>query len=136
MLHKGQLEGQLARTDQLEALSESAKLSTDILKSTTKTDFPLLQSKMEPAELYSDIYSDNSDEEEANTQTARKRYKLIHRRFAHYGPQLIRNLHKVLEGIDKVKIPPPDKRICDSCKIGKICKKISKKLEEYKREPL
>ena len=95
LLYKGQLKGQPARTDQLEVLSESAKLSIDIPKSisrkeinqlATKTDFPLPQSKMESAELYSDIYLDNSDEEEANTQTARKRYKLIYRRFAYYGP--------------------------------------------------
>ena len=51
LLYKGQFKGQSARTDQLEVLSESAKLSTDISKLTfrkeinqlaTKTNFPLL----------------------------------------------------------------------------------------------
>lgn len=65
----------------------------------------------------SDQDPDQSVDDIAESKIERARYRLIHRRFGHYGPGIIRNLHKVTD-IRKVKIPIPEKRICKSCKIG------------------
>jgi hypothetical protein len=60
----------------------------------------------------------------------------MHRRFGHYGSKILRHLHEVASGIKKIKIPPPHRRICEPCKIGKMRKKISKKLAQHKAEAL
>ncbi|KAI0992332.1 hypothetical protein K3495_g15854 [Podosphaera aphanis] len=78
---------------------------------------------------------DQSDDDIAETKEERARYRLIHRRFGHYGPNIIGKLHKT-SNIERVKIPIAEKRICKSCKIGKMMNKISKTLAQHKTEPL
>ncbi|KAI1006202.1 hypothetical protein K3495_g2019 [Podosphaera aphanis] len=83
----------------------------------------------------SDKDIDQSDDDPAKTKEERARHRLIHRHFAHYGPDIIGNLHKT-SSIPKVKIPIAAKRICKSCKIGKMKNKFSRILAPHKKEPL
>ncbi|KAI0993059.1 hypothetical protein K3495_g15125, partial [Podosphaera aphanis] len=83
----------------------------------------------------SDKDPDKSDDDLAETKEERARYRLIHRRFGHYGPNIIGKLHKT-SNIDRVKIPIAEKRICKSCKIGKMKNKICNTLAQHKTEPL
>ncbi|KAI0999794.1 hypothetical protein K3495_g8405 [Podosphaera aphanis] len=78
---------------------------------------------------------DISEHDEAS-KSQRKRYRLIHRRFGHYGSEALRHLHEVASGIKKISIPEKEKRICESCKIGKMKRKISKELEVHKDKVL
>ena len=70
---------------------------------------------------------DESEEDEI-TRTQRRTYCLIYRHFGHYGSKSLRHLHEVVSGIKRIRILPLHKRICEPCKIGKMQKKISKKL--------
>ncbi|KAI1006134.1 hypothetical protein K3495_g2082 [Podosphaera aphanis] len=102
--------------------------------------------KVELTEEYKNIYSqdytshhslsekdvDLSEVDPAETKEERARYSLIHRRFGHYGPGIIGKLHKV-SNIEKIKIPVAGKRICKSCKMGKMRNKISKLLAPDKK---
>ncbi|KAI0998248.1 hypothetical protein K3495_g9947 [Podosphaera aphanis] len=83
----------------------------------------------------SDKDIDQSDDDPAETKEERVRYRLIHRRFGHYGPDIIGNLRKT-SNIPKVKIPIAAKRICKSCMIGKMKNKFSRILAPRKKEPL
>ena len=87
------------------------------------------------ADTKDDIDPDES-EEDKTTRDQRRIYRLIHRRFGHYGSKSLRHLHEVASGIKKIKIPPLRRRICEPCKIGKMRKKISKKLAQHKAEAL
>ena len=78
----------------------------------------------------------DESEEDETTKGQRRTYRLMHRRFGHYGPKILKHLHEVASGIKKIKIPPPHRRICEPCKIGKMRKKISKKLAQHKAEAL
>ena len=60
----------------------------------------------------------------------------MHCRFGHYKSKSLRYLHKVASGIKKIKIPPSHWRICELCKIGKMQRKISKKLVQHKAKVL
>jgi hypothetical protein len=79
---------------------------------------------------------DDSEVEEATKKSDRHLYRLLHRRFAHYGPDMISKLHKVTTLKDKIKIPPKERRICKSCKIGKMRNRTSRVLAEHKKEAL
>ena len=70
----------------------------------------------------------DDSKEEAETRNQRRHYRLMHRRFGHYGAGMLRKLHEVASGVKKIKIPPPHKRICEHCKIGKMRRKISKRM--------
>jgi hypothetical protein len=103
-----------------------------------------------PARLNQEVVSepelsetgDNTDrdidasEEDDNSKAKRRRYRLMHRRFGHYGSGALRHLHEVASGIKKIQIPAPARRICKSCKIGKMRKKINKNLAKHKSEAL
>ncbi|KAI0999270.1 hypothetical protein K3495_g8924 [Podosphaera aphanis] len=78
---------------------------------------------------------DISEHDEAS-KFQRNRYRLTHRRFGHYGSDALRHLHEVASGIKKISIPEKEKRICESCKIGKMKRKISKELEVHKDKVL
>lgn len=69
---------------------------------------------------------DDSEPEEAKSKEDRHFYRLMHRRFGHYGPILIGKLHKVANLKTKISIPPPNRRVCKSCKLGKMRNTISK----------
>ena len=83
----------------------------------------------------SEVDPDDSGEEEAATKQERRTYRLMHRRFGHYGPNLLRNLHKV-SNLSKIKIPPADRRLCEPCTLAKMRNRFSKVLAEHKKEPL
>ncbi|KAI0998856.1 hypothetical protein K3495_g9341 [Podosphaera aphanis] len=78
----------------------------------------------------------DESENDVTSKSQRKRYRLMHRRFGHYGSEALRHLHEVASGIHKISIPPKEKRICKSCKIGKMRRKISKKLEKHQEKAL
>ena len=77
----------------------------------------------------------DESEENMSTKKDRRNYRLMHRRFAHYGPEMLRKLHKVT-AIEKIKVPPSHRRLCDSCLKGKMRNKTSKTLAEHKKEVL
>ncbi|KAI0992424.1 hypothetical protein K3495_g15761 [Podosphaera aphanis] len=87
------------------------------------------------SEESSDGDPDESETDEAS-KSQRKRYRLMHRRFGHYGSEALRHLHEVASGIRKIHVPPKEKRVCKSCKIGKMRRKISKILEKHQESPL
>ena len=78
---------------------------------------------------------DESEAEEPTTKKERKTYRLMHRRWGHYGPEMLRKLHLVTK-IKKIKIPPAGRRVCGPCKKGKMRNKISKILAKHKAEIL
>lgn len=86
------------------------------------------------SETQSDQDPDES-EEEKSTKKDRRNYRLMHRRFAHYGPAMLRKLHQV-SSIQRIKVPPAHRRLCDPCLKGKMRNKISKTLAEHKKEIL
>jgi hypothetical protein len=86
------------------------------------------------SETQSDQDPDES-EEETSTKKDRRNYRLMHRRFAHYGPAMLRKLHEVTT-IQRIKVPPAHRRLCDPCLKGKMRNKISKTLAEHKKEML
>ena len=57
----------------------------------------------------------------------------MHRRFGHYGPNLLRNLHKVSNLGTKIKIPPAARRLCKPCALAKMRNRFT---AEHKKEPL
>lgn len=85
-------------------------------------------------ETQSDLDPDES-EEDRSTKKDRRNYRLMHRRFAHYGPAMLRKLHKVTT-IEKIKVPPAHRRLCDPCLKGKMRNRINKTLAEHKKEVL
>ncbi|KAI1007831.1 hypothetical protein K3495_g392 [Podosphaera aphanis] len=91
--------------------------------------------KMELTEGYKKKEIGLLEDDPAETKEERARYRLIHGRFGHYGPGIIGKLHKV-SNIEKINILVAGKRICKSCKIGKIRNKISKNLAPHKKESL
>jgi Reverse transcriptase (RNA-dependent DNA polymerase)/gag-polypeptide of LTR copia-type len=97
--------------------------------------FPATQDPLHEAETEDSADPDESEEDET-TRNDRRYYRLMHRRFGHYGSNILRRLHEVASGIKQIKIPPPHRRICEACKIGKMRKKINKRLAEHKAEAL
>ena len=83
-----------------------------------------------------DDHDPDESEEDETTRGQRRTYRLMHRRFGHYGSKSLRYLHEVASGIRKIRIPPIHRRICEPCKIGKMRKKMSKKLAQHKAEAL
>jgi Reverse transcriptase (RNA-dependent DNA polymerase) len=63
------------------------------------------------------------------------RYKLMHRRFAHLGPEKIRNLHKVTT-LKRPVMVPTDQEMCRVCKITKLRNRTSKTLSPWKESIL
>ena len=59
------------------------------------------------------------------------RYRLMHRRFAHLGPEKLRNLHKVTTLKRPVTVPV-DREMCRVCKLTKLRNKTSKVLSPWK----
>ena len=94
------------------------------------------QSALEDEANTDDDGDPDESEEDETTRGQRRTYRLMHRRFGHYGSKILRHLHEVASGIKEIKIPPPHRRICEPCKIGKMRKKISKKLAQHKAEAL
>lgn len=63
------------------------------------------------------------------------RYRLMHRRFAHLGPDKIRNLHKVTT-LKRPVLVPTDREMCRVCKLTKLRNKTSKTLSPWKESIL
>ena len=63
------------------------------------------------------------------------RYRLMHRRFAHLGPDKIRNLHKVTT-LRRPVLVPTDREMCRVCKLTKLRNKTSKTLSPWKESIL
>src|ERR1700712_6016356 len=76
-----------------------------------------------------------SSDDEATKKSDKERYILFHRRFAHLGPEKLRNLHKVTNLKDKIKIPK-DRGVCDVCSLAKLHNKIPKTLRDWNTELL
>jgi hypothetical protein len=76
-----------------------------------------------------------SSDDEATKRSDKERYTLFHRRFAHLGPDKLRNLHKVTTLKEKIKIPQ-DRGICDVCSLAKLHNKIPKTLRDWNTELL
>ena len=89
---------------------------------------------VDPADEIEDF--DESDDERPTTKADRVRYRLLHRRFGHYNPKLLRKLHLVTTLQEPIRVPEKKKRICAACKIGKMRKRISHKLAPHKKELL
>lgn len=77
----------------------------------------------------------SSDNDNATGDGEVKRYLKYHQRFAHLGPNTIRNLHKVTTLEKKVKIPK-DLDICDVCALTKMKNRIRKELSVWPTETL
>ncbi|TAQ86988.1 hypothetical protein B7494_g4697 [Chlorociboria aeruginascens] len=89
-----------------------------------------------PAQVIIDFDTDSdSDNGEATKEKELARYLKYHRRFAHLGPEKIRNLYKVTILKKKIKIPS-DINICDTCAITKMRNKIPKELNIWPTEIL
>jgi hypothetical protein len=101
-----------------------------------KRAFPVIDIYDHEMQEESDVDPDDSEVEEATTKSDRRLYRKMHRRFAHYGPNMISKLHKVTTLRNQIKVPPRDKRICKSCQIGKMRNRTSKTLAVHKREAL
>jgi hypothetical protein len=82
-----------------------------------------------PAIEESDVTDDESSDE-ATKDRELERYLKYHQRFAHLGPDKIRNLHKVTTLQRRIKIPR-DRDICDVCAITKLKNRIPKKLSAW-----
>jgi hypothetical protein len=74
--------------------------------------------------------TDDGSDNEATKEKELERYLKYHQRFAHLGPNKIRNLHKVTTLQKKIKIPK-DLDICDVCAITKMRNKIPKQLSVW-----
>jgi hypothetical protein len=111
-------------------------LAADQPEDTLAADQPEDTQEMNIKDDNSEEDPDNSEDEKPATKAQRRLYRLMHRRFGHYGPGLIRNLHKVTTLKNKIRIPPPERRVCGPCKLAKMRNKISKKLARHKAEVL
>ena len=60
----------------------------------------------------------------------------MYRRFGHYGPDILRKLHKVTSLQEAIKIPPPRRRVYALYKLAKIRNLTSRKLAKHKLEKL
>jgi len=83
-----------------------------------------------------DIDPDDSEPEAATTKEQRRWYRLMHRRFGHCGPDMLRKLHKVTSLQEAIKIPPLRRRVCALCKLAKMRNLTSRKLAKHKLEKL
>ena len=101
-----------------------------------KKAFPVIDINDHEAEEKSDTDPDDSDVEEAKSKSDRRLYRKMHRRFAHYGPNMISKLHKVTTLQNQIKVPPRERRICKSCQVGKMRNRTSKTLAVHKKEAL
>lgn len=77
---------------------------------------------------------DDSTDDEASGKEI-DRYLKYHQRFAHLGPEKIRNLHKVTTLKKKIKIPR-DLDICDICALTKMKNRKPKELSVWPTEIL
>jgi hypothetical protein len=59
------------------------------------------------------------------------RYRLMHRRFAHLGPEKLRNLHKVTT-LKRPVLVPVDREMCRVCKLTKLRNRTNKALSPWK----
>ncbi|KAI0991347.1 hypothetical protein K3495_g16840, partial [Podosphaera aphanis] len=72
---------------------------------------------------------------EAIKSSDKQRYLIWHRRFAHLGPEKLRNLHKVTSLKKPIKVPR-DLDICEVCALTKIRNRIPKQLRSWTIELL
>ncbi|KAI0994557.1 hypothetical protein K3495_g13624 [Podosphaera aphanis] len=87
--------------------------------------------------------SSSAQKYEHSTDTVREnlnqsdvdRYLLWHRRFAHLGPEKIRNLRKVTTLREAIKIPKL-REICEICQLTKMTNRIPKELADHKTQRL
>jgi Reverse transcriptase (RNA-dependent DNA polymerase)/gag-polypeptide of LTR copia-type len=63
------------------------------------------------------------------------RYRLMHRRFAHLGPEKLRSLHKVTT-LERPIVIPVDREMCRVCKLTKLRNKTNKVLSPWKESIL
>ena len=87
-----------------------------------------------PAAITAKPAEDSSDDE-AVKKSDLERYLKYHQRFAHLGPDKIRNLHKVTTLKRRVKVPR-NLDVCDVCAITKMKNKIPKELSPSSKEIL
>lgn len=67
------------------------------------------------------------------TLKEKERYMLYHRRFAHLGPQRLKNLHLVTNLTRPIQVPQSnDERICEICLLTKMRNRTSKTLAKWK----
>jgi hypothetical protein len=76
--------------------------------------------------------NDENSDDEAIKKSDKERYLKYHRRFAHLGPDKIRNLHKVTTLKKKIKVPL-NLDICEVCALTKLRNKIPKELSVWSK---
>lgn len=79
--------------------------------------------------------TNDKDSSEYIGQSEKERYMLWHRRFAHLGPEKLRNLHKVTTLREAIKIPK-HREICDVCQLTKMTNKFPNLLSDHKSSRL
>jgi hypothetical protein len=84
-------------------------------------------------------YPDNPNDSKRLRKFSQKenlaRYRLMHRRFAHLGPEKLRNLHKVTT-LKRPILVPTDREMCRVCKLTKLRNRTSKVLSPWKESIL
>jgi hypothetical protein len=78
-----------------------------------------------------DVDPDDSEPETAKTKEQRRWYRLMHRRFGHCGPQMLKNLHQVTSLQNAIKVPPPARRVCPPCKLAKMRNRTRRELAPH-----
>jgi hypothetical protein len=78
-----------------------------------------------------DVDPDDSEPETAKTKEQRRWYRLMHRRFGHCGPKMLRNLHRVTSLQNAIKVPPPARRVCPPCELAKIRNRTRRELAPH-----
>jgi len=90
----------------------------------------------EDGQIQIDIDFDDSKSETVITKEQRCQYRLMHRRFGHCRPDMLKKLYKVILIKEPIKIPLPRYRVCPTCKLIKMRNLTKKKLTVPKRDKL
>ena len=96
---------------------------------TTMEDQP---SAAEPNAGSKEATTDQVDHSQPAKQKAAGDYQLWHRRFAHLGPEKIRNLHKVTTLERPIVIATSDHEVCEVCALTKFRNKRAHQVSERK----
>jgi hypothetical protein len=85
-----------------------------------------------------ELHTHDNGEHGMNRMTQKEnlaRYRLMHRRFVHLGPEKLRNLHKVTT-MKRPVLVPTDREMCRVCKLTKLRNRTNKALSPWKESVL
>jgi len=80
----------------------------------------------EDNQIQTNINFNNSEFETIITKKQKHQYKLIHQRFEHYKPNILKKLYKVISIKKPIRILLLKRKICPTCKLAKIKNLIKK----------